>query len=215
MKNIALLAVLAAAGSASAAEICFDGAFGSTRTNWADTLVIPKFDTALGTLLSVRWTVNGNITGSAAFESLDAAPSTITTELRATITLLRPDNSPLVVVIPVASNTDSASAFDGTIDFGGTSGKSYPALAAGDIANSTSSAVADLALFSGVFGDTIMLPVTAVGSSTASGAGNLIAQFGTFAAASVEVCYTYEPIPAPGALAVLGLGGLVVGRRRR
>jgi hypothetical protein len=216
MKKIALLAVLAAAGTASAAEVCYDGSFALTRTNWSDSLVIPKFDSALGTLLSVRWTVSGNIEGAAAFESLDASDTIIMTSLSATISLTRPDASPLQVIIPVAMNMDLASQFDGTIDFGGTSGKSYPALSASDSGNSSTNAAADLLLFTaGFLGETIALPVTAVGSSTASGAGNLITQFATFAGASVEVCYTYEPIPAPGALAVLGLGGLVVGRRRR
>jgi hypothetical protein len=178
MKKIALLAVLAAAGTASAAEISYNGAFSLARTNWSDSLVIPKFDPALGTLISVRWTVSGNIEGSAAFESLDASDTTIMTALSATISLTRPDASPLQVIIPVAMNMDLASAFDGTIDFGGTSGKSYPTLSASDSGNSSTNAAADLALFSaGFIGETIALPVTAVGSSTASGAGNRMSAF--------------------------------------
>lgn len=216
MKKIALLAVLAAAGVANAAEVCYDGSFSLARTNWSDSLVIPKFDPALGTLLSVRWSVTGNIEGSAAFESLDASATTINTALSATITLTRPDATPLQVIIPVAMNSDGAAAFDGTIDFGGTSGKTYPGLMASDSGSSSTNAPADLALFTAaMLGETISLPVSAVGSSTGSGAGNLLLLFNTFAGASVEVCYEYEPVPAPGALALLGLGGLVAGRRRR
>jgi hypothetical protein len=216
MKKIALLAVIAAAGAAQAAEICYDGSFALARTNWSDNLVIPKFDPALGTLISVSWSVSGNIEGSAAFESLDASATTIQTALSATIRLQRPDATDLQVIIPVAMNSDSASAFDGGIDFGGTSGKTYAGLTASDSGSSSSMSPADLALFTaGFLGETISLPVSATGSSTGSGAGNLLLLFNTFAGASAEVCYTYEPIPAPSALALLGLGGLVAGRRRR
>lgn len=54
--------------------------------------------------------------------------------------------------------------------------------------------LADLALFTGVSGGvpgSILLPVDAVGSSSASGSGNLITQFLTDAGAEVTVCYNY------------------------
>jgi hypothetical protein len=52
----------------------------------------------------------------------------------------------------------------------------------------------DLVLFTGPFGNpgTIDLPCEAVGSSMASGPGNVISQFMTSASAELTVCYTYE-----------------------
>lgn len=215
--KIAAFVVAALAGAAVANEtISYDATFNMARTNWDANLVIPKFDPALGTLVRVSWTLNGDVTGSASFESLDAADATITTSLAATITMYRPDNSVLDVVIPVVNNTDSATAFDGTVDFGGTSGKAYENLSGSDTASDNTTDNADLALFSATFlGETITLPVGAVGSSSGSGAGNLLLLFNTFAGADVKVVYEYELIPAPGALALLGLGGLAAGRRRR
>jgi hypothetical protein len=52
----------------------------------------------------------------------------------------------------------------------------------------------DLVLFTGPAGNpgTISLPVEAVGTSVATGGGNVISQFMTSAAATLTVCYTYE-----------------------
>jgi hypothetical protein len=130
--------------------------------------------------------------------------------------MFRPDSSVLDVVIPVVNNSDSATAFDGTVDFDGTSGKAYTGLSGSAMETDSTTAAADLALFSASFiGETVSLPVTAVGSSSGSGAGNLLLLFNTFAGADVKILYTYEIIPAPGALALMGLGGLVATRRRR
>ena len=119
-------------------------------------------------------------------------------------------------MIPVVNNSDAATAFDGTIDFAGTSGKAYENLSGTDTASDNTTDSGDLALFTAMsLGETISLPVTAVGSSSGSGAGNLLLLFNTFAGADIKVMYEYELIPAPGALALLGLGGLVATRRRR
>ncbi|MCX5692039.1 MAG: PEP-CTERM sorting domain-containing protein [Planctomycetota bacterium] len=215
--KIAAFVVAALAGAAVANEtVSYDATFNITRTNWSSNLVIPKFDPALGNLVRVSWTLGGSVNGSASFESLDAADAMITTALAATITMYRPDNSVLDVVIPVVNNTDSATAFDGVIDFGGTSGKAYTNLSGSDNVSDDTIAAADLALFTAGFnGETISLPVGAVGSSSGSGAGNLILSFQTFAGADLKVVYEYELVPAPSALALMGLGGLVAGRRRR
>jgi len=177
MKNVALLTVLALAGVASAESITYSSSFALARTNWADTMTLPKFDPSLGVLDSVAWTVGGGVQGNASFESLDAAPAMISTALSARVTLSRPDLSPLQVVIPVVNNTDSVSAFDGSIDFSGTSGKAYNGLTASDSGSSSSSSSADLALFTATFsGETIVLNVTAEGASTASTAYLILTQ---------------------------------------
>ena len=216
LKLISAAAVVSLAGIAAAEQVCYNSSFELASTNWSDAMVLPKFDPALGALDSVSWTVAGHVEGSASFESLDAQPATVTTLLQARISLLRPDHTPLQIVLPVVSHSDSASAFDGTIDFAGTSGKSYSNLSADQSGSDMTSLAADLAAFTAAFnGETISLPVTAIGDSRGTGAGNLLLLFRTFAATDVSVCYNYHAVPAPAAAGVLGLGGLVAGRRRR
>jgi hypothetical protein len=146
MKNVALLTVLALAGVASAESVSYSSSFALARTNWANTMTLPKFDPSLGVLDSVSWTVGGGVNGNASFESLDASPAMISTSLSARITLSRPDLTPLQVVLPVVNNTDSVSAFDVGIDFAGTSGKAYTGLTASD-SGSSSTTKRNIALF--------------------------------------------------------------------
>lgn len=212
----AAMLIAAPAMATPGGQVCHDVSLSSARTNWNTSVTIPKFDPSVGNLIRVRWRIIGQVTGSASFESLDAANSTITTSLSASIALTRPDASLLSVAIPVVNNTDAATAYDGVTDFGGTSGKTYSGLSGSALATSSSIAASDLALFTAAApGDTISLPVSAMGMSSGSGAGNLVLIFETFASASIRVCYEYTIIPAPSAMALLGLGGLAAMRRRR
>jgi hypothetical protein len=197
-----------------AATVSFSDSIPVQPTNFSSSVSVSKFDPSLGTLLSIQFDLAGAVEGSARFESLDAAPATVTMNLSAQIALQRPDNSTLVVVLPLVQTVDNVTAFDGTIDFGGTSGRTYSGLS-NSASNSFTSPppISDLALFTGL--GNITLPVVATGMSSGSGAGNLILQFNTSAGADVMVTYTYEPIPEPASLALLGFGMLTVLRRRR
>jgi len=191
------LASLAFAGTALTAgaqtqQVCFTGSIPLTTTNWQNSVTIPKFDPTLGDLQSISFTLSGNVQGTAQAESLDAAPSIVNTQFSANITLTRPDLSIIVVTIPIANFSDPFTAFDGIIDFAGTSGATHANINASDTQTVNSPPPAsDLVLFTGP--GTISLPVAANGSSIATGSGNLITQFSTDAAADVTVCYTYLP----------------------
>ena len=185
-------ALLLASSSALAApqlQDCHTDSIPLATTNWNDIVSVPQFDPSLGVLLSVDFELTGGIFGSAAIESLDAQASTVTTSYQATLTLTRPDMSTLVVAVPMQQFVDNLTSFDGTIDFGGTSGITHGNISTQDVQSVNTTAPADLALFTGL--GNIDLPVDAVGSSTASGSGNLITQFLTDAEASVKVCYNY------------------------
>ena len=210
------LAVMAA-GSAQGAVITHMGSKAITATSWKEFFTIPQFDdfSGLRVLDMVKLTLNGVVEGDANVESLNQGPSTIQINLQATITMSLKGGDALGVVIPVASETFNADTFDGTIDFAGPSGMMFPDLMGADSSMSTLvNGMDDLSPFIGV--GTVPLLATAVGSSSGSGAGNLILQFFTDASLDFQVDYTYHLIPTPGAASLLALA-LASGsfRRRR
>jgi hypothetical protein len=182
------LLVLGLFGVAQADTIVYTASIPLATTNWSQSMSIPKFDHPC-MLDSVCFELMGYVEGAAKFESLDAAPATVTMNLQATITLNRPNNTPLVTVIPLVQTVDNVTAFDGVIDFGGTSGRTYEGLSGDATESACVSSPEDLDLFTG--DGNILLPTTAIGTSSGSGAGNLILQFNTSASAGVQVTYFY------------------------
>jgi|CXWL01.1.fsa_nt_gi hypothetical protein len=182
--------------TAVADSVSFSDSIPVQLTDWSLSVSIPRFDPLLGTLDSIDFEISGHVEGSVQFESLDSAPSTVMTTLAAVISLQRPDTSVITSVLPAFATSDNLLEFDGNIDFGGDSGRSYFDIVA-DLMNSHTSPppVSDLALFTGV--GNIILPVTADAASTVSGAGNLVGIISTSAGADVMVTYNYTPIPEP------------------
>ena len=177
-------------------EICDTDSIPLMTTSWADEVELDRFDPNLGILKNVVVTLTGRIVGQAAFESTDNKPSTVTTTFSASMSVFRPGMmSALTTINPEQNFVDMVLAGDGAIDFGGDSGRTFPGI---DETNtgmfSAPPLISDLALFTGPAGNagTIILPVTVMGTSTGTGAGNLILQFMQEAEATVEVCYIYN-----------------------
>lgn len=212
---IAMTSALVAAAAANAATVTYSGGIALATTNWSQNPTLPQFDNTAGgsfdgfVLTGVELTLTGTVNGDIKFESLDAAPATVNYSISANMTIAGPGGAN-GIALPVAGGSFNATAFDGNQDFGGTSGATFVGL------TNTDSTTATPFIFAPYIGNsTIALTVAATGTSGGSGAGNLIQQFATNASAEYSVKYTYEPVPAPAAAALLGLGGLIAGRRRR
>ena len=192
---------------------------GTQALDFSNTMTLPKFNVAGGTLTSITLTLNGNLTASQKFENTSGGGSaSINLSSQGTMTLKRPDTTTLVITVPTVTNSKVVTAFDNSIDFGGTSGFTF-ADTSSSLSNTQSySGGADLALFSGA--GTISLPVTAVGSSSGTGSANLITQFALVGSASASVTYTYSVAAVPeastyGAIGAVSLVGFLGYRRSR
>ena len=211
---LALTLCMMLVGAANAGVITHTDTVPLQSTNFTKSVTIPKYN-GVDPLLKIEFILAGHVEGDAKYENKDAEPATVTAELKASLTLQRPDLSTLVVSIPTHYKVEDLPKFDGVEDFAGTSGRTYTGLSADKSESSSSTTAADKALFSGV--GNIVLPVDATGQSYASGPGNIASEFATSASADVTVKYYYDSgdqVPEPAGLALLGLLGLVRRKRR-
>lgn len=203
------LALALAAGSASAAIESFTVPFNSGVPNVVPgiTVTLPKFDTQGGLRVLSSVEISGVGTVQAGIIGTNDAPveSTLQVDLSGTLVLTAPGGALFANFID--SETSPMLASGASHDFGLLS----------DTENLGPVAGAPLAFFTAGPGDiTFDVTGTVTGGFTVSGAGNATLQIQNFAASGeVTVKYTFEVIPTPGAAALLGLGGLMVTRRRR
>ena len=185
-------------------------------TDWDDILSLPQFDTLGGTrtLDSVTVKLDGKIEGAIGVENTSpSSGATITSKLGANITASGPGGVNLAVSPASGPFVDVATTFDNVFDFGGTSGFTHPNLAASG-SDSTSPALAPY-----IGNGNVDFSVEAIGASTASGGGSLLAQFDTKAGAKVTVTYEWhETTTTPDAgstVALLGGALVAIGSLRR
>ncbi|HEV3084349.1 MAG TPA: SdrD B-like domain-containing protein, partial [Gemmataceae bacterium] len=162
----------------------------NTATDWTKAVNLQQFDPTLGTLLSVDIMNAGSFVSDIKVESLDNAPSTITATDAGSLTLSGPGLASLLTT-DSTSKSFSASAFDGIVDFAGTSGTDFGAQTANGANSFTVTSAADLASFTGT--GSLSFTEVAHATSSAAGAGNLISQISTTASAQVTVVYHYIP----------------------
>jgi len=194
---------LVATGSAWADDTTVAASFpaggGVQATNYAGTIALPKYQPSAhggDPLLAVRCTVDARIEGSIQAESTDSDKVTILTRLKADVTLS--GASPTFSLTANAGGTQNsfnATKYDGILDYGGTSGVTYPNLVGTGTVTQTFTDAATLAAFTATSpGETITLNVGATGESSGSGGGNLNLIFITRAGANYTCTYFHRQV---------------------
>ncbi|GAC1464286.1 MAG: hypothetical protein NVSMB9_02760 [Isosphaeraceae bacterium] len=184
-------------------------------TTGTDPIPLTKFDPSLGTLRAVNLSLGYTFTQdmTAKFDS----PATIALSVQnKSVEIDRPDGSSLLSASPadtVQSKTLTSGPFPQSFDLP----RSIQNGTAGPISLTSS---ADLSLFLGSSaGDTLFLPVSARANSTyTTDTGNGLGVTTVKAGAEVSLSYTYDAVPEPSTLAILGIGCVVLlnaARRRR
>lgn len=194
-RALASLAVFFAATPAAADVLTYTFNIPLQSTSWNATAPIPRFNPGQGDLQAVELLLETHIEGTARFENRSPSPATVTTQFSANVRLRRPDlSTDILTAIPSFQFSDPVAAFDGVIDFGGASGRTHDNVTA-DNASSFVPVVplsaVDHALFVG--SGSILFPVSASGTSAATGSGNLIVNFQQKASVRVSITYTFEP----------------------
>jgi hypothetical protein len=197
--------IVATSGVANAATITSSSSTGFGLTNIVDSpLSVQKFDTSLGTLKSVKIDFTGDLLGTARFENLSPSSTPVTVNLASNLGL-KLNNQSLFALNPQNSFNYQVGAFDGAIDFGGTSGQSVTGLSATKSETMTYTDSQFLQSFIGT--GNLQFLFSAFAQSGVTGSGNMISSISTEAKAGIKVTYDYDALKSvPEPSAVLGLG---------
>lgn len=186
-----------------AASVSYSASTGDfATTNWTKALNIQKFDTKLGTLTGVVFSLTGDIQGTVKAENESNRAATITTELKSSLKLSSADvfGLPLIETIPLYQAVQSVGRYDGKRDFGGTSGFSSGLLSATKTDTKTYDNTNPFYSFisQAVSGPgNITFTLDALGLSNATGSGNITSNFTNLAKAGLTVTYNYDAAPPP------------------
>lgn len=210
MKSIILASAVAlSAGSASAAIIEHTLPF-NLGIPGSQTLMVPAFDLSLGTLTRVTLSVDAAIRARVTAENRSTQPNEYTARISGTVTADGPGDLDTNATMAFLSPSLPVAPADGVAG----SGPDFANF--GTLSANGANATDINGGFESFTGDNLPVTVTSVGQFRVTGLGNSLIRIGDFRAeGTVIVTYEYTPIPTPGALALLGLGGMATLRRRR
>jgi hypothetical protein len=150
------------------------------------------FAATMGTLTEVDIVTSGSFASRFSAENLAPAARTLAGTTSADLTIAVP-TGPLPVTIPAVTQSFDASAFDGALDYGGTSGRSFaPATSSSGPTMTVLTSPADLAAFTGHFRMPIGVSGHASGVTDPDDA-EVASTFATETSVTVAVIYHYLP----------------------
>ena len=163
-----------------------------TLTNWQKSVSFTKFDPSLGKLDAINVTIIGRVTTSLSIENLGVA-SRVAGVTTTSFVLSAGVGGNVVTTVTTASVGGSLAAFDGAIDYAGSSGLVAQTATTSSNSDFGTSLVADsdLAAFAGL--GTIDLSVMATALGKIYGPSDFSATLGTQAGAEIDLSYGYEP----------------------
>jgi hypothetical protein len=184
------------------------------RTDWGGpkSCTFTKFDKSLGILTGVNTTIDAMMKTDAQVENLNNGPTTIAVSTTANVTLSTSTGEQLALAAPtVKTDGKPLGTYDGTSDYGGTSGSTFPSQQAQDSKTSTITTPSVLAEFSGDGVQTITTTGKTTTIYTSLGSANVLMNANTYAAGSVSISYTYQtpPIASPGTFSNVAVDGNV------
>lgn len=156
-----------------------------TATNWSVTNAVPQWNPADGTLNSVTVTVAGNVSSRFRAESRDTIDTVTTATTDAHVTATAGGVTADALISP--THTQVLTAYDGVLDYGGTSGFTVTSVATGSDAESASV----LTPFIGT--GTIPVSAGATATATYEGSGDYRFIVNTTASAIVTITYDFTP----------------------
>jgi hypothetical protein len=176
-----------------------------------------QFDASLGVLNSITLSLAASFAGTVGVENLSSVPDVAAGIIAGTVTVATNGDTLSVEVFPSAVGpTHHLTAFDGTLDYAGTSGATDSvsgAMVTGSVTGPPPDSV--LQLFTG--SNDIFLTLTATSFPLVEGMETESVTETANATARVTLAYDYTPVPDPGMLPLLaaGLAGLAWIRHRR
>jgi hypothetical protein len=217
---MALALLLCAGAQALVVEHVFTTSLADPYTTW--TLDIPQFDSTLGPLTQVSVGITAYIRGTIGLENTTLNQSNQVTGTLASILTLTQGANTLIEQPVSASVTEVFPAYDGSPDYDGASGTMYVDWQGSSSGAYTTSAPADLVLYSDVDGPplgTITFGLAAAAETfqvTSDAIGKTAIGMYADPRAWATVTVTYVYVPEPSALSLAGLAAVsVLSLRRR